>query len=82
MQAAISSTSPLPAGAITLDDLYDVEDLAATYPNILSVSTLRWQLRSRDANGLATACLRVGKKLLISKSRYEQWLASQTGAVA
>ncbi len=82
MQAAIPTASPRPASAIVLDDLFDVEDLAATYPNILSVSTLRWQLRSRDSNGLAAACVRVGKKLLISKTRYEQWLASQAGGAA
>lgn len=67
---------------IALDDLYSVEELAAQHPRILTVATLRWQLRSRDANGLASACVQVGKKLLISKTRYEHWLASQAGKIA
>lgn len=66
--------------AIKLDDLRDIEALAAENPKTLTVSTLRWQLRHRDTNGLAAACVRVGKRLLISKSRYEYWLATQTEA--
>ncbi|MDO3553085.1 hypothetical protein [Ralstonia pseudosolanacearum] len=60
---------------IELSDLYTVQQLAARYPHILSVLTLRYQLRNRDANGLAKACVRIGKKLLISHSRYQAWLA-------
>ncbi len=66
--------------AIKLDDLRDIEALAAENPKTLTVSTLRWQLRHRDTNGLSAACVRVGKRLLISKSRYEYWLATQTEA--
>lgn len=66
--------------AIELRDLRDVEAFAAESSDVLSVSTLRWQLRHRDTNGLAAACVRVGKRLLISKSRYERWLATQTEA--
>ena len=66
--------------AIKLDDLRDIEALAAENPKTLTVATLRWQLRHRDTNGLAVACVRVGKRLLISKSRYEHWLATRTEA--
>lgn len=65
--------------AIDLKDLHTVETLAGENAQILNVQMLRWQLRHRDRNGLANACIRIGKKLLISKSRYEQWLASQVG---
>lgn len=68
--------------ALQLDDLHDIEGLASQYPHILSVQTLRWQLRDREKNGLAPACVRVGKKLLISKTRYEQWLAARAGNAA
>lgn len=68
--------------ALPLDDLYTVDELANKYPKILSVLTLRWQLRDREKNGLAPACVRVGKKLLISKTRYEQWLAARAGNAA
>ena len=65
--------------AIPLGDLRSVEELAAEHPRILQVSTLRWQLRHRAENGLADCCVAIGKKLLISKSRYEGWLATQAG---
>lgn len=68
--------------ALPLDDLYPIEGLASQYPRILTVQTLRWQLRDREKNGLAPACVRVGKKLLISKTRYEQWLAARAAAHA
>lgn len=66
--------------AIELADLYSVGGLAAAYPDLLTVQTLRWQLRHRDENGLAPACVRIGKKLLISRRRYEGWLATRAGA--
>ena len=68
-----------PPSALALLDLATVQGLAAEHPQLLSVPTLRWQLRHRDENGLATACVRVGKKLLISRSRYEIWLSSRAG---
>lgn len=70
------------AASLPLDDLLTVEELASKYPRILSTYTLRWQLRDRARNGLAPACVRVGKKLLISKTRYEQWLAARAGNAA
>lgn len=69
-----------PVGAIALDDLDTVEGMAARYPRLLTVPTLRWQLRHRDSNGLAVACVPLGKKLLISRSRYEAWLATRAGS--
>lgn len=71
-----------PTGAIALDDLDTVEGMAARYPRLLTVPTLRWQLRHRDTNGLAAACVPVGKKLLISRTRYEAWLATRAGRAA
>lgn len=68
--------------AIALDDLFTVEELAAKFPRLLSVPTLRWQLRHREQNGLAPACVPVGRKVLISRARYEQWLATRAGAAA
>ena len=65
--------------AIQLSDLYPIDGLVAAHPALLSTAALRWQLRHRDTNGLAPACVRIGKKLLISKSRYETWLATRAG---
>lgn len=66
--------------SIALDDLYPIERLAAAFPQFLTVRTLRWQLRHREVNGLADSCVRVGRKLLISRSRYEAWLATRVGS--
>ncbi len=62
---------------LNLDDLLTIEQLAQRYPAFLSVNTLRWQLRHRDDNGLRPACVQLGRKLLISKTGYERWLATQ-----
>ena len=64
---------------IRLDDLYTIDGLVTHFPDLLSVPALRWQLRFRDENGLAPACVRIGKKLLISRARYEAWLGSRAG---
>lgn len=63
--------------SMQLDDLYPIEDLVSAFPTLLTVAVLRWQLRHRNSNGLAPACVRIGKKLLISRVRYEVWLASR-----
>ncbi len=65
--------------SIELNDLRSLEELAAEHPRILTTKTLRYQLRHRGENGLAHCCVAIGKKLLISKSRYEGWLATQAG---
>jgi hypothetical protein len=67
-------------GAISIDDLATIPALVAQFPHVLSEATLRWQLRFRDTNGLNAAVVPMGKKLMISKTRYERWLATQAGA--
>lgn len=63
--------------AIELNDLRTVEQLVSEHPNLLKVATLRHQLRKREENGLGRCCVRLGHKLLISKSRYQEWLGSR-----
>lgn len=72
-------TTEIQNDAIALDDLFSVEDLAAQHSRILTVQSLRWQLRHRHTNGLDSACVTLRRKLLISKSRFERWLATQVG---
>ena len=69
-------------GAMSLENLRTVEQLAEKYPALVSVPALRWQLRHRDSNGLAPACVRLGKKLLIDQPRYEAWLTGRAGVRA
>jgi len=72
------SIAPEGQDSFSLDDLNTVEELAAQYPKLLTVPTLRWQLRHRDENGLAPACVKGGKKLLLHRPTYEAWLATRT----
>lgn len=65
--------------AISLNDLKTIEGLVQENPSVLSVPLLRWQLRHRHENGMSTCCIKAGKRILISKSRYEQWLAANAG---
>lgn len=67
------------AASINLNDLKTIEGLVEENTQALTVSLLRWQLRHRHENGLANCCVRAGKRILISKSRYEQWLAANAG---
>lgn len=69
-----------PTDAPPLSDLATIADLVREHPNFLTEPTLRWQLRHRDANGLADCCVRVGRKILIYRSRYASWLAARAGA--
>jgi hypothetical protein len=62
-----------------LDDWHPLDDFVAAHPKLFRMSTLRWQLRHREENGLASAVVRSGNRLLISESRYSQWLASRAG---
>lgn len=62
--------------APSLDDWHPIPKLVAAHPDKLTVPTLRWYLRNRDTNGLAPAVRRLGKQLVISKSRFEAWLAN------
>jgi hypothetical protein len=69
---------------IELSDWRTVPDIVSRHPNVFpTIASLRFQLRNRDANGLAFACRRVGKRLLLSETRVAQWLASgQAGKAA
>ena len=62
-----------------LDDLVATEGLVEESGGVLSMSMLRWQLRHRQENGLSTACVKVSKRILISRTRYGAWLESQIG---
>ena len=65
--------------AAVLGDLASIDQMVAENPEILSVATLRWQLRHRTENGLDACCVQLGKKILISRTRYAAWVAGQFG---
>lgn len=65
--------------AIDPADLRTIEGLAAEHPDLLTVHALRYQVRRRGTNGLAPACVRLGRRILVSKTRYAVWLGTQAG---
>ena len=74
-------TTPNIAELPPLGDWLPLAAFVAENPNVTPCeSTLRWQLRHREINGLAPAVVRSGKRLLISKTRYAHWLATRASS--
>ena len=58
-----------------LEEYETVESLVKNYPYIFkSEHSLRWLLRHRAQNGLASAVRKVGKRLLIHRPSIELWI--------
>lgn len=72
-----SEQSINPQEAISLEDLFTADEIVAAFPKIITSNTLRWHLHNRRKNGLDRAVLKIRRKMLISKSRFEVWLATQ-----
>ena len=75
-QASQRSATP----AAVFDDLATIEQLVADAPEILTISSIRWALRHRHENGLSASCVRLGKRILISRRGFADWLTGQGGA--
>lgn len=60
-----------------------VEQLVQKYP-CFTVGSLRWQLFNRAQNGLDSAVVQVGRRILIDDQKFVEWLRSnrQTKAAA
>lgn len=67
------------ADRVPLDQTFRIDEFVARHRDILAKPTLRWQLRHRHENGLASATVRIGKHLLIIEPRYEEWLSTRAG---
>jgi hypothetical protein len=62
------------AEAVTfINDWVTVEEFCNTFPNIPE-KTLRWQLTTRDRNGLSQYVQVIGKRRYISIQGYAAWL--------
>ncbi len=57
----------------TIRDWVTVEEFCERFPNIPE-KTIRWQLTSRQRNGLAQHVQVIGKRLFLSIRGYAQWL--------
>lgn len=56
------------------------EALAKKYRSAFTLSSLRWHLFNRESNGLDSAVIQLGRKLLIDEAAFVVWLRSQRGA--
>lgn len=61
----------------TIKDWVTVEQFCSAFPNIPE-ATLRWQLTTRDRNGLAPHVKVIGKQRFISVSGYASWLSGNS----
>jgi hypothetical protein len=60
-------------------DLAPLRDIA--YPHSpFTENALRWHVFNAERNGLASALVRVGRRVYIQKSAFNAWLASQSAA--
>lgn len=58
-----------------------VKQLAEKHP-YLTEAGLRWMLFNRAQNGLNTAVIRIGKKILIDEELFEKWVDGQREVAA
>lgn len=56
-----------------------VEQLAAKFP-AFTVPSLRWLLFNRETNGLNSAVVQLGRKVLIDEQAFVAWLRSRKPA--
>ena len=56
-----------------------VEQLAAKFP-AFTVPSLRWLLFNRETNGLSSAVVQLGRKVLIDEQAFVAWLRSRKAA--
>lgn len=67
-----------PPAKVDPSRLADLRAVAADGP--LSYSALRWLMFHREANGLARAVVRIGRRTFIDRDRFAEWLAGQREA--
>ena len=60
-------------------NLDTVRTLAQKYPDVITEGGLRWEIFNKDKNGLSKsgAILKRGRKILIDRDRYFDWLYTQ-----
>lgn len=77
MQASTATTAAPPAD---FDDVFPKQDIEKETGGKITAAHFTWQLRNRDHNGLSAsgAILKVGRKILVVRPRYLDWLYSQT----
>lgn len=66
----------LQKGALHMSQYLTVKQMAARHP-AFSESSLRYHIFHEEANGLAKAIRRVGRKILINENLFLNWLESQ-----
>jgi hypothetical protein len=73
----ITANSPEKTPAATIKDWVTINQFCVEFPNIPE-PTVRWQLTTRNTNGLAQHVKVLGKQRFISVSGYAAWLSARS----
>lgn len=76
--STLSGQSAISKAAAFIQDWVTVESFCEQFPNIPK-KTLKWQLTTRQQNGLEPHVQVIGKQRYISIKGYAAWLAQQAG---
>jgi hypothetical protein len=66
--------------SISVDDYVTIRQLATRYPAFTEGGIRALIFRSKN-NGFDSCIRRIGRKILISKSAFSQWIEAQNGEV-
>jgi hypothetical protein len=58
-----------------------VKQLAAKHPYVTEAA-LRWMLFNRAQNGLNSAVIKIGRKILIDEESFDKWIEGQREVAA
>ena len=63
----------------TVENLKTVRQLAEASP-AFSEQSIRWLIFNSERNGLDTALVRVGRRVLVDTERFNEWLEERRGS--
>ena len=62
---------------MSYEDLRTVKQIAETNPGVWTEASIRWLIFNARQNGLDTAIVKVGGRVLIDIHRFNEWLESR-----
>jgi hypothetical protein len=65
--------------SIDLSDIIDPEAIERESNGRIKAATVRYYISQRELNGLKVHTVRIGRKLLLSRRGFAQWLATRIG---
>ena len=65
---------------IDLSDIVDAEGIERESNGAIKAAAVRYYISQRHINGLKVHTLRVGRRLVLSRRGFGEWLATRAGA--